>query len=1076
MSSPLLPRVVFKCEIRDNRIIFRASSDFSDENLRVAASQIPIHLDQPSSLTREEDAALGYTALDHLPRYLHQDEYEDLIYQFFSEDRLHRLDIVEELKVIQQLLLKHFTGTVRTNQVLLSSVAFENPRLVERISIITTLIIDAALDQQTKSLLTTRCYSEASLCVGSDLNKYTSSIVVDFRSEHRGVDIADKDDPCRYSVILNLSQVPADHFPSRICLPTFKEYCVLAPFTALVLKRCIPHAILDPKPYAPDAMRYTSPVWVKPGTLIPLKLVSFPAFDCMRNSPEAAVSLRSSGNSLGLFGTLRNYTEWSLSVFVVEAHHRSKENSVFSLPDAQDLVAVFRLKGCQDADQPRPSIVGEVCAALDAGSVDWIELERRMKLLRLSVASSTNTRPSFLSIHHPTNLYRTWTHTRVADSLVQASEEAKPEAQPTLFAALENGIAAAVEIIAVPRNTSEVGVDAPTTSQPSIAAALGTNSQDLNTENTIPQVAKAASGAKSTHGNTAEESAILATPNINPPVEALQNAIPPSPDETVSSQHQEPSSTDTLTPCSSFKFNSPVWNPKAGLTQRLADSIASIFSIESITSFTKAYQQYSQKSLTMPQYPSDLESQLQMHLHVLSHGNSLLHDYEQLVSRAAICQIIHQAPNMRDAVIEDVMRCDRLQRLRLQLSSPINNKKDSDAFWKDFLDRNALLCEIVQNIGSVILVAPGLYELILTAGGSSISSSAIRSSLQPATRSRIVQLCLWQSRHSKAFMKHLNELWQFMFPDTPSNSEPPLIKLPQHIEPLVPSVGPCFPPAFQVLHQIIDHAVDHLSSNSPSDDVIWGRFLETDRMACIREATASMRCLYKAKLDRSSCKAQMAQTVFRNILCIRTLFFGNSSKLRAWRRFESADAVCDLVEKSSQFEELYGNPRVYGQYQFPTSSVDFKRRLATCWTAPWPLASGPPSWAQVYSAASNAEGAGELLRSFIASDMARLGWCSPPEASDWPFLLTPNACAALDQLFPSSPKKQHVDPLLAEVVAVSLSAKLTQEKKNIIGFDRIFVEHILSRFTLYLKEGLVVDAERRHSHAGRKRKRAKGSD
>jgi hypothetical protein len=105
--------------------------------------------------------------------------------------------------------------------------------------------------------------------------------------------------------------------------------------------------------------------------------------------------------------------------------------------------------------------------------------------------------------------------------------------------------------------------------------------------------------------------------------------------------------------------------------------------------------------------------------------------------------------------------------------------------------------------------------------------------------------------------------------------------------------------------------------------------------------------------------------------------------------------------------------------------------------------------------------------------MARLGWCSPPDPSDWPSLLTPNSFTALDQLFPSATRKHHVDPLLAEVVAVSLSAKLSKEKKQMVGFDRIFVEHILSRFALYLKEGLVLDMERRHSNSGKKRKRVK---
>lgn len=103
--------------------------------------------------------------------------------------------------MIQRLVLEHFTGTVRTDQILLSSIAFEDASLVERISVITTFIINAALDQQTKDLLAQQYRSEASLCVGSELNKYTSSIVVDFRASHDGVDIAENDDPCRYTVI-----------------------------------------------------------------------------------------------------------------------------------------------------------------------------------------------------------------------------------------------------------------------------------------------------------------------------------------------------------------------------------------------------------------------------------------------------------------------------------------------------------------------------------------------------------------------------------------------------------------------------------------------------------------------------------------------------------------------------------------------------------------------------------------------------------------------------------------------------------------------------------------------------------
>jgi hypothetical protein len=108
----------------------------------------------------------------------------------------------------------------------------------------------------------------------------------------------------------------------------------------------------------------------------------------MRNSIETAVSLRSSSNCLGLFGTLRNYTEWLLNVFVVEAYRRSEDSISFSVADARDISRVFMLKGREDADQPRSSVVREVCDALKAGSAAWVELEKRMKVRSILYLSS----------------------------------------------------------------------------------------------------------------------------------------------------------------------------------------------------------------------------------------------------------------------------------------------------------------------------------------------------------------------------------------------------------------------------------------------------------------------------------------------------------------------------------------------------------------------------------------------------------------------------------------------------------------------------------------------------------------
>jgi len=97
MNQPVLR--VFEREIHENKIVFQASGHFSDINFRIAASQIPIQLQQSGLSSPEEDDSVEYSALDHVPRYLHQDGYDDLIYQFFPEDSLHALDILDELKV-----------------------------------------------------------------------------------------------------------------------------------------------------------------------------------------------------------------------------------------------------------------------------------------------------------------------------------------------------------------------------------------------------------------------------------------------------------------------------------------------------------------------------------------------------------------------------------------------------------------------------------------------------------------------------------------------------------------------------------------------------------------------------------------------------------------------------------------------------------------------------------------------------------------------------------------------------------------------------------------------------------------
>lgn len=136
---------------------------------------------------------------------------------------------------------------------------------------------------------------------------------------------------------------------------------------------------------------------------------------------------------------------------------------------------------------------------------------------------------------------------------------------------------------------------------------------------------------------------------------------------------------------------------------------------------------------------------------------------------------------------------------------------------------------------------------------------------------------------------------------------------------------------FTVLHQIITHTVNSLQSENKGEDIIWGRPYETDRLGCIREAGDSLRSLSKAKLDKRICKSSEASIVFKNILSIRTLFFGNLKKLQRWKKFTSLEEVEDLVISSSPFEEWYGQSRVSNQFQFPLTYQEFSTRLKSCW-------------------------------------------------------------------------------------------------------------------------------------------------
>jgi hypothetical protein len=228
------------------------------------------------------------------------------------------------------------------------------------------------------------------------------------------------------------------------------------------------------------------------------------------------------------------------------------------------------------------------------------------------------------------------------------------------------------------------------------------------------------------------------------------------------------------------------------------------------------------------------------------------------------------------------------------------------------------------------------------------------------------------------------------------------------------------------------------------------------------------------------------------MLYIRTLFFGNLKKMENWKRFHSMAEVEQLVVLSNPFEEWYGQSRVYMQFQFPVNFQEFKARLKSCWSVGWPVPTtqNTPDWSQVHSAASNADFSGSVMRTLIANDMARLGWSEHPLVSDWGTLWNPTSSwTTLNELFPAAPRThgpghRFVNPMLAEVVVVSLGASLDANAKKFLGFDRsfdrIFVEHLLGRLSIYMKEGWVEDNDAGLHNLGkpkgRKRKLVERSD
>ncbi|TGO54934.1 hypothetical protein BELL_1485g00010 [Botrytis elliptica] len=1082
-------------------------------------TSFPDLLRQNVSLTSAQDKSIGYTYMDSRPRTSCIDDEIDFIYRYFPIGILSDLNVLNELKEIREELLHQGYATedeqFSTETYLEKNDAKIIPGvelIVKRIARVGTTILESCLDERTRQRFHNRAIAKASLCVGHEENKYTSTITIKLITPSTVPNLTRvfEDDQALFTIRINLGVVQDGQFPGRICLPTFKEYCTLEPFTALVFKRTMPFFEIQQSTSTPThtPSEITTSSRNQRGLIIEIT-----PNQRLMNSSNSLGYPRSMPQPLTVFGTFQNYSEWLFRLAIVESIGRESRGNF--IPADISLESIAKLYGYQIGSTtflPRISLANTILQYPDLGLNDWNTFAKRVNELHFKTTPS-----------HPENDTSSTIIIQPISWIIQTtSSNPSQRPNPNVITSTAKQAASlqrtvnSTSTLPAPnnRNTTSImsskqssvpGEGSRHTSRPSgppqeIEVDLPRKEihRGRRGNEAVGNQASALLQSSSTLGPTASAlSSRESLPQSQPSVpldhiEAINNTITHSQKHTASdtrqtvAQESHTSSTMPLgdqtigsasegndamndpksvplvrQPYDGYNFTPPEWDPLNGLTAVLNKQILNLFDIEKLREATGAtYHDPIQPIANI----TDLQEQLNIHIQALEENHSTFNDYFHLVSRSAICSIIQQAPNLKKEVYTQIVKSDERQRLRF---GPSTKSMEADIFWKDFFDRNALVCQMSLHIGTPILLAPGFYALVLTAGGNSPgSNSLVRSPLQPAMRNRIVEACLWHSRSHPIYMNELKSFWESSFAKFDSYSnESKIMKLPQSISPIIPSIGSCFPKHFTVLHEIITHTVNSLQSENKNEDIIWGRPYETDRLGCIREAGDSFRSLSKAKLDRRNCKSSEAGIVFKNILSIRTLFFGNLKKLQRWKKFTRLEEVEELVITSSPFEEWYGQSRVYNQFQFPLTFQEFSTRLRSCWKVDWPLplTSKTPDWSQVHSAASNADFAGGMIRSLVANDMSRLGWSMDPTSEDWSLLLNPSSSwAALNQLFPDSEKKfgpghRFVDPSLAEVVTVSLMATLEAETQRFVGFDRIFVEHLLGRLSIFMREGWIYD-------------------
>ncbi|THV43874.1 hypothetical protein BGAL_0840g00010 [Botrytis galanthina] len=1082
-------------------------------------SSFPDLLRQNFHLTPAQDKSIGYTSMDSRSRILCIDEERDFIYKYFSTGILSDLNVVNELKEIREELLLQGYAT-ETEQFSIEIYLERNDAkiipgvelIVQRITHIGIRILETYLNEKIRQRFHNRAIAKASLCVGHEENKYISTIKINHITPSTTPKLIRilEDDEALYTIRINLDIVQNEQFPGRIYLPTFKEYCISEPFTALIYKRTIPFFEIQQS----KSSSFHPPSGNTPGSGNQTGLIiEISPNQRLMNSSNSLGYPRSMPQPLTVFGTFQNYSEWLFRLAIVESIGR--ESRGHFIPADISFESIAKLYSYQISTTtflPQISLANIILQYPDHNMNNWNTFAKRIKELhRKTTTSHHENNTSSKIILHPISWITQTTSSNIArtpdsnivsstakqtaslqrtiisnstrpnfnntnTSSILSSKQSNALGKGTRYTSYPSKLSQEIEIN-VPRKDvhrgrrghEADGNQASTLLQPS--STSGPTPSGLSSRERLPQPQPSAPlDHNEARDNTFTYSQKNSASDIRKTVvqESQTPSTKPSGDRTTGSDAEsndgmhDPAPIPLVChPYDGYNFKPPEWDPLNGLTAVLNKQILNLFDIEKLREATGAtYHDPIQPIADI----TDLQEQLNIHIQALEENHSTFNDYFHLVSRSAICSIIQQAPNLKKEVYTQIVKSDERQRLRFGLST---KSMEADIFWKDFFDRNALVCQMSLHVGTPILLAPGFYALVLTAGGNSPgSNSLVRSPLQPVMRNRIVEACLWHSRSHPTYMNELKSFWESSFAKFDSYSnESKIIKLPQNISPIIPSIGSCFPKHFTVLHEIITHTVNSLQSENRNEDIIWGRPYETDRLGCIREAGDSFRSLSKAKLDRRNCKSSEAGIVFKNILSIRTLFFGNLKKLQRWKKFTRQEEVEELVTTSSPFEEWYGQSRAYTQFQFPLTFQDFSTRLKSCWKVDWPLplTSKVPDWSQVHSAASNADFAGGMIRSLVANDMSRLGWSMDPTPEDWSLLLNPSSSwAALNQLFPDSKKKfgpghRFVDPSLAEVVTVSLLATLEPETQSFVGFDRIFVEHLLGRLSIFMREGWIHD-------------------